>query len=71
MSIHERVRQYVCEHSLSQTLIARNMGISPAKLSRLLNGQRKMTVDDYEQLCYAMAVDPIYFLHDNRIPAKE
>ena len=60
-SVREKVRQYITDQKLNQQLIARNMGISSAKLSRMLNGSRRMTVDDYESLCYAIAVEPIRF----------
>jgi hypothetical protein len=37
------------------------MGIPESKLSLILNGKRRMTVDDYESICRAMAVDPARF----------
>ena len=59
--MHERVKRYVDERGLSQRLIAENMGIPESTLSRILNGNRRMTVDDYEGICKAMAVDPARF----------
>ena len=64
-SIAARVRSYVSEKQLSQKLIAKNMNISESRLSLMLNGKRKMTVDDYLNLCIAIAVPPIKFLEGN------
>jgi transcriptional regulator with XRE-family HTH domain len=61
-SVSERVRAYVVEKELSQKLIAKNMNISEGRLSLMLNGKRRMTVEDYLSLCNAMAVSPIKFL---------
>ena len=61
-SVSERVRAYVVEKELSQKLIAKNMNISEGRLSLMLNGKRRMTVEDYLNLCNAMAVSPIKFL---------
>ena len=61
MQMHERVKQYISDRGLSQKIIAANMGIPEPKLSLILNGKRRMTVDDYEMICRAMAVDPARF----------
>lgn len=61
MQMHERVKRYIGDRGLSQKIIAANMGIPESKLSLLLNGKRRMTVDDYESICRAMAVDPARF----------
>ena len=67
-SIQAKIKRYITEQNLNQQLIARNMGISSAKLSRMLNGNRRMTVDDYEALCYAIAIEPArFFKTDNDI----
>lgn len=61
MQMHERVKRYIGDRGLSQKIIASNMGIPESKLSLILNGKRRMTVDDYESICRAMAVDPARF----------
>jgi transcriptional regulator with XRE-family HTH domain len=62
LSIRERVKAYVSEKGISQKLIAENMGTTEARVSLMLNGKRKMTVDDYVSLCRAIAVSPTRFL---------
>ena len=61
MLMHQRVKRYIEERNLSQKLIAANMKIPESKLSLILNGKRRMTVDDYESICRAMAVEPARF----------
>ena len=61
MQMHKRIKQYIDDRGLSQKIIAANMGATESRLSLLLNGKRRMTVDDYEAICRAMAVDPAKF----------
>lgn len=62
LSIRERVKAYVSEKGISQKLIAENMGTTESRVSLMLNGKRKMTVDEYVNLCRAIAVSPTRFL---------
>ena len=62
--IWECIKDYVNEHKLSQHLIAENMDITESRLSMMLNGKRKITVDDYIRLCKAIAVPPTKFLNN-------
>lgn len=63
-SIVENIKDYVTEKRLSQKQIAENMDITEPRLSLMLNGKRKMTVDDYLSLCKAIAVPPTKFLNN-------
>lgn len=60
--MHVRLKSFIRDNGLSQRVIAMNMGITEARLSLILNGNRKMTVDDYLSICTAMAVSPQRFL---------
>jgi transcriptional regulator with XRE-family HTH domain len=62
--IWENIRDYVSEKKLSRKQIAENMDITEPRLSLMLNGKRKMTVDDYINLCKAIAVPPTKFLNN-------
>ena len=64
-SVSERVKAYVVEKELSRKLIAKNMNISESRLSLMLNGKRRMTVEDYLKICNAIAVPPIKFLEQS------
>lgn len=60
--IHERLRNYVDEQNISRKVMALNMGVSESKLSLMLNGKRRMTVDDFITACKAISVSPVRFL---------
>lgn len=57
----EKIRSYVTINNLSRKVIAANMGISESRLSLMLNGKRRITVEDYMDFCQAIAVDPRKF----------
>lgn len=60
--IHERIRQYVDDIAqLSRKQVALNLGVSESKLSLMLAGKRKITVEEYENLCTVLAVKPSRF----------
>ncbi|MBP0986452.1 MAG: helix-turn-helix transcriptional regulator [Oscillospiraceae bacterium] len=62
--IWENIKDYVTEKKLSQKQIAENMNITEPRLSLMLNGKRKITVDDYLSICKAIAVPPTKFLNN-------
>ena len=66
MQMHKRIKSYIDDRQLSQKIIAANMGIQESKLSLILNGKRRMSVDDYESICRAMAVDPARFYQESK-----
>lgn len=59
--MYERMRTYVTMNNLSRKVIAANMGISESRLSLMLNGKRRITVEEYMDFCQAIAVDPRKF----------
>jgi len=59
--MYEKIRGYVTANNLSRKVIAANMGISESRLSLMLNGKRRITVEDYMDFCQAIAVDPCKF----------
>lgn len=60
--VHETMREYVIANDLSQKVIALNMGVTEAQISLLLNGKRRLTVEDYLSFCRAISVNPMKFL---------
>ena len=64
MPMYERIRKYIDDRDVSRKIIAMNVGFSESQLSLLLNGKRRLSVDEYEKICGAMAVDPRYFYSD-------
>ena len=42
MHVYEKVREYITNHGIKQTVIARKCGISAATFNAILNGKRTM-----------------------------
>ena len=59
--MYERLRNYIDSGNVSRKLVAQNSGITESQLSLILNGKRRISVDDFEKLCRAMSVDPARF----------
>ena len=61
-AIYDKMRDYVVHNDLNQRIIALNMGITESQVSLLLNGKRRLTVEDYLSFCRAISVSPTKFL---------
>ena len=59
--MYERIRSFIESGNISRKLVAQNSGITESQLSLMLNGKRRISVDDFEKLCRAMSVDPARF----------
>lgn len=62
--IYQKIRRYMNEQDISRKQVAISMNISESKLSLILSGQRRLTVDEYLDMCTAMAVPPQKFFND-------
>jgi transcriptional regulator with XRE-family HTH domain len=60
--IYKQLRDYVYANGLSQKVIATNMGCTESQVSLLLNGKRRLTIEDYLLFCRAIAVSPTRFI---------
>lgn len=62
MEVGEKIRRYMEESGITQVHICQKTGITPAKLSLALGGKRRMTFEEYENICWALGVDVGAFL---------
>lgn len=60
--IYKQLRDYVAINGLSQKVIAANMNCTESQVSLILNGKRRLTVEDYLLFCKAIAVSPTRFI---------
>lgn len=60
--VYKKLSEYVDANKLSQKVIAANMGYTESQVSLLLNGKRRLTIDDYLLFCKAIAVSPSRFM---------
>lgn len=62
------IKEYLETHGVSQAFISRETNINPIKLNMSLNGNRKLSLDEYSLICGVLRVDTNEFLKP-RLPA--
>lgn len=70
MTINEQLRNYIEENGLRINFLAEKCGIHEKKFYRLISGKQKMTVEEYEQICKGISVDPGYFFKQKFLEIK-
>lgn len=66
MSIHERLKSYIDANGLKLNFVAAKADIPEKKFYRLLNGETKITADEFERICKnGLSVDPAIFFEQN------
>lgn len=69
MNIGVMIKRYLEERGISQVHISRKTAIDSAKLNLALNGNRKLTFDEYALICGVLGVNTDFFLKP-RLPDK-
>lgn len=64
------IKNYLEEKGISQAHVGKKAGINLAKLNLALNGNRKLTLDEYAKICGVLGVNTDFFLKP-RMPDKE
>lgn len=67
MCVGEKIKKYVNEHGITQTHISEKTGITLPKLNLALNGNRRLTFDEYELICGALNVNTDKFLEPRKL----
>lgn len=67
MQTNLEIKKYLEENGITQAFISRKVGIEPSKLSLSLNGERRLTFDEYALICGVLGVNTDYFLKP-RVP---
>ena len=61
-NINFAIKSYLDEKGISQMSICKKCGITPAKLSQSLRGNRQLTLEEYARICGALDVNIDMFL---------
>ena len=56
MDIGAKIKGYLDDRGISQAFVSSRSGIPPAKLNLALNGKRKLSLTEYELICWALGV---------------
>lgn len=65
MHVYERVKSYVKQSGINQLELSRITNIPISSLNAMLNGKRKMYVDDLRTICFALNTLPEEFVITN------
>lgn len=59
--IAEAIAKYMAEHHIKQAVLCRRTGLSRRSVSLALRGMRKISVEEYAQICDALNISYDYF----------
>lgn len=62
MNIQQNVADYVRGHGIKQKFIVEQTGISKNKICQMMGGTRKMTVNEFAEICRALKKQPNDFI---------
>jgi transcriptional regulator with XRE-family HTH domain len=64
MLVYQRLRKYIDENGIKQTHVAGRVNSVDVKaLNAILNGNRKLSADEFEDICInGLRISPEYFL---------
>lgn len=61
MKMYEKLKLHIKNNGWTYTFVANRADYNLNKLSRQLMGKQVITIDEYEQICKGMLVDPSFF----------
>lgn len=67
MSIGKKIKLYLTENGISQTWLSEKTNIALPKLNASLNGDRKISVDEFANILNALNVDANTFIESKNI----
>ena len=62
MDTGSKILEYLRQRGITQTFLATHAGIGLSKLNLALNGKRRLTIAEYEVICWVLGVGPETFL---------
>ncbi len=70
MEMYKRIRNYIELHGLKFNYVAEKTGIKPKRFYRLMNGDSPLGIDEYEQICIGLGIEPGYFFQQLFLDSK-
>lgn len=70
MDVGIKIKKYLEENGISQAHVGKKAGLNLTKLNLALNGNRKLSLEEYALICGALNVNTDFFLKP-RLPDKK
>jgi len=67
MPIYTQIKKHIEENGIKQGYIAKLLGITECKLSLMLGGKRKISLEEYEFICYVLGVSVDKFMQPKKL----
>ena len=67
MNIGVMIKQYLEDNGITQAFLSRKTGIETAKLNLALNGGRRLSLEEYAIICWALGVNTDFFLKPKEV----
>lgn len=71
MEVGLKIKKYLEENGITQAHVSRESDVNPVKLNLALNGNRKLTFDEYEKICGVLGVNTDKFLKPRVLNEKK
>ena len=62
MNTGAKIKEYIEARGITQAFLSRRAGVQVASLNQSLNGTRRLPLDEYERICWALEVPADTFL---------
>ena len=62
MHVYKRVRDYIEENGIQQSVVAQKAGIPNVTFNAIMDGKQTMYADDLKAICVALNVKPETFV---------
>lgn len=62
MDVGAKIKRYIDKQGISQIELCQRTNIPPAKMNLSLNGKRRLTFSEYQNICWALGVGVEEFL---------
>lgn len=62
MSVGKRIKKYLQQNNINQNWVSKKINITSSKLDKVLNGKRKLTVEEFEKIIVALNVEANTFI---------
>lgn len=65
--VRKLILQYLEDNGIKQNFLAKRIDMSPVTLNTILNGSRKIDIDEYVKICDALGVPYDTFIPNHKI----